>query len=165
MIRVPVWLKLVLLMLLATAVQGSFAHYLRVWGVQPDLNKVVLICIAVNTPVHVATACGFFSGWLMGTVVGLSVGSYLVSRMLLGASLGLLELRVFRHNPVVLIFSALTGSMLCEAVFFLFSPQPNVSQWVYQAAGESIYNLLFVLPIAAWVRRILPPGPGLVYAS
>ncbi|GIV21813.1 MAG: hypothetical protein KatS3mg023_3564 [Armatimonadota bacterium] len=163
--RVPVWMQLVLLMLLATAVQGSFAHHLRVWGVQPDLNKVVLICIAVNTPVHVATACGFFSGWLMGTVVGMSVGSYLVSRMVLGAALGLLELRVFRHNPIVMVFSALTGSMLCEAVFFLFSPQPNVSRWVYQAAGESIYNLLFVLPVAAWVRRLLPTGTGLVYAS
>jgi rod shape-determining protein MreD len=163
--KMPVWLKLALLMLFATAVQGSFAHHLQFRGVQPDFNKVVLICIAVNTPVHVATACGFLSGWLIGTVVGMSVGSYLVSRMVLGASLGLLELRVFRHNPVVLIFSALAGGILCEAVFFLFSPQPNVSQWLYQAAGESIYNLLFVLPIALWVRRILPPGPGLVYAS
>lgn len=163
MIKIPVWLKLVLLMLLATAVQGTFAHHLQFHGVQPDLNKVVLICIAVNTPVHVATACGFLSGWLMGTVVGMSVGSYLVSRMILGASLSLLERRVFRNEPIVLVFAALTGSMLCEAAFFLFSPQPNVSKWVYQAVGESVYNLLFVLPIDLWVRRILPHTSRLVY--
>ncbi len=163
--RLPVWLKLVLLILFATALQASLAPHLRILGVQPDLNKVVLIAIAVNTSVHAATACGFLAGWLMGTVVGMSVGSYLVSRMVLGASLGLLELRVFRHNPIVLILSALAGSMLCEAVFFLFSPQQDAGRWVVQATGESVYNLLFVLPVAAWVRRMIPPGPGLVYAS
>jgi rod shape-determining protein MreD len=164
-VKAPTWLKLGLLLLVATAVQATFASRLRVYGLQPDFNKVVLTCIAVNTSVHVATAYGFVAGWLMGSVVGMSVGSYLMSRMVLGAALGLLELRVFRHNPIVLIFSALTGSMVCEAVFFLFSPQPNGAQWVYQATGESVYNLLFVLPIAAWVKRLLPPGPGLVYTS
>lgn len=163
--RVPYWLKLGVMLWLATALQATVAHRLQIHGVQPDFNKVVLICIAINTPVHTATAYGFLSGWLMGSVVGMSVGSYLVSRMALGASLGLLELRVFRHNPVVLILSALTGSLLCEAVFFLFSPQENVTHWVVLATGESLYNLLFVLPIAVWVRRIVPPGPGLVYAS
>ncbi|GIV16035.1 MAG: hypothetical protein KatS3mg022_1470 [Armatimonadota bacterium] len=163
--RLPAWLKLVLLILFATTVQAVFAHHLRFHGVQPDFNKVVLICIAVNTSVHVATAYGFLAGWLMGSVVGMSVGSYLISRMMLGALLGLLELRVFRHNPVVLIFSALTGSMLCEAVFFLFSPQQNVGRWVSLALGESLYNLVFVVPVYAWVRRILPPSTGLSYAS
>ncbi len=163
--RVPYWLKLGLLMLFATALQATLAHQIQIRGVQPDFNKVVLICIAVNTSIQVATACGFLAGWMMGSVVGMSVGSYLISRMVLGASLGLLELRVFRHNPIVLILSALAGSLLCEAVFFLFSPQENVARWVYQATGESLYNLLFVLPIAGWVRRIVPPGPGLVYAS
>ncbi|MDW8103604.1 MAG: rod shape-determining protein MreD [Armatimonadota bacterium] len=161
--KLPAWLQLVLLLVLATALQAAFAYRLRVWGVQPDLNKVVLICIAVNTPAHVAVAYGFVAGWLMGTVVGMSLGSYLVSRMMLGAALGLLELRVFRHNPVVLVFSALTGSLLCEAVFFLFSPQPDVSRWVVQALGESGYNLVFVLPIAWWVRRLLPPVHRLDY--
>ncbi|MGC8784430.1 MAG: rod shape-determining protein MreD [Armatimonadota bacterium] len=163
--RVPAWLKLVLLILFATAIQAVFAHHLRFHGVQPDFNKVVLICIAVNTSVHVATAYGLLAGWLMGSVVGMSVGSYLISRMMLGALLGLLELRVFRHNPVVLIFSALTGSMLCEAVFFLFSPQQNAGRWVSLAVGESLYNLVFVLPVSAWVRRILPPSTGLSYTS
>ncbi len=163
--RLPVWLKLVLLMLFATALQASLAPHLRIGGAQPDLNKVVLIAIAVNTSAHAATACGFLAGWLMGTVVGMSVGSYLISRMVLGGALGLLELRVFRHNPIVMVLSALAGSMLCEAVFFLFSPQQDVGRWVAQATGESVYNLLFVLPVAAWVRRIIPPGPGLVYAS
>ncbi|MCS6830142.1 MAG: rod shape-determining protein MreD [bacterium] len=163
--KIPAWLKLVLLLLFATAAQAVFAHRLRLHGVQPDFNKVVLICIAVNTSVIVATAYGFLAGWLMGSVVGASVGSYLVSRMTLGLSLGLLELRVFRHNPVVLIFSALTGSMLCEAVFFLFSPQQDVGRWVYLAMGESLYNLVFIVPVSAWVRRILPPSPGLSYTS
>lgn len=162
--RAPVWLKLVLLMLFATALQATFAHRLQIGDVQPDFNKVVLICIAVNTSAHTATAYGFLAGWLMGSLVGASVGSYLISRMALGASLGLLELRVFRHNPVVLILSGLAGTMLCETVFFLFSPQQNVGHWACLATGESIYNLLFVLPIAAWVRRIVPPSPGLVYA-
>lgn len=163
--RPPAWLKLVLLLLFATALQGTVAYRLRIWGIQPDFNKVVLIGIAVNTSAHVATAYGFVGGWLMGTVVGTSVGSYLISRMVLGASLGLLELRLFRQNPIVLIFSALVGSMLCEAVFFLFSPQQNAGRWAVQATGESIYNLLFILPIAGWIRRILPPAPGLVYTS
>lgn len=163
--KLPAWVKLVLLMLLATAVQAVFAHHLRIHGVQPDFNKVVLICIAVNTSAHVAMAYGFLAGWLMGSVVGTSVGSYLISRMMLGALLGLLELRLFRHNPVVLIFSALTGSMLCEAVFFLFSPQQDVGSWVFMATGESLYNLVFVVPVSAWVRRILPPSTGLTYAS
>ncbi|MER3473391.1 MAG: rod shape-determining protein MreD [Armatimonadota bacterium] len=163
--RVPPWLKLVLLLLFATTLQATVAHRLQIRGVQPDLNKVVLICIAVNTSAQVATTYGFVAGWLMGTMVGMSVGSYLISRMVLGGALGLLELRVFRHNPIVLILSALAGSMLCEAVFFLFSPQQNAPRWVYQATGESVCNLLFVLPISAWVRRILPPSPGLVYAS
>lgn len=163
--KVPAWLKLVVLILFATAVQAVFAHHLRLRGVQPDFNKVVLICIAVNTSVHVATAYGFLCGGLMGSVAGMSVGSYLISRMMLGALLGLLELRVFRHNPVVLIFSALTGSMLCEAVFFLFSPQQNVGRWVSLSLGESLYNLVFVVPVYAWVRRILPPSTGLSYTS
>lgn len=163
--KIPAWVKLVFLMLFATAIQAVFAHRLRIHGVQPDFNKVVLICIAVNTSVHAATAYGFLAGWLMGTVVGTSVGSYLISRMMLGALLGLLESRVFRHNPVVLVFSALTGSMLCEAVFFLFSPQQDVGRWVSLAIGESFYNLLFIVPVSAWVRRILLPGRGLTYAS
>lgn len=163
--RPPVWMKLVLLIVLATVMQAMFAHRLQFRGVQPDFNKVVLIGIAVNTSVHVATAYGFLAGWLMGTVVGMSVGSYLVSRMVLGASLGLLELRVFRHNPIVLVFSALTGSMLCEAVFYLFSPQPNAPRWAYQALGESVYNLIFILPVAGWIRRMVPPTPRLNYTS
>lgn len=154
--RLPVWLKLGLLLFAATALQAVFASRLRLWGVQPDLNKVVLICIAVNTSAHVALAYGLVAGWLMGTVVGMSVGSYLVSRMVLGAALGMLEPRVFRHDPPVLVFSAWTGSLLCEAVFFLFSPQPDVPRWVVQALGESGYNLLFVLPVFWWVRRLVP---------
>ncbi len=163
--RIPWWLKLVLLMVVATALQATLAHRMRILGVQPDLNKVVLIAIAVNSSVQVATAYGLLAGWLMGTVVGMSIGSYLVSRMVLGASLGLLELRVFREHPMVLILSALAGGMLCEAVFFLFSPQENVARWAYLATGESLYNLLFIIPIAGWVRRIIPPSSGLVYAS
>lgn len=163
--KIPVWLKLVLLIVFATAFQASFASALRIHGVQPDLNKVVLICIAINTSTYSAIAYGFLSGWLIGSVVGVSVGSYLISRMALAAALGLLELRVFRDNPFVLIFAALTGSMLCEAVFFLFSPQQDTARWVHQALGETIYNLLFILPISAWVRRIVPPTRGLVYTS
>lgn len=161
--RMPVWLKLVLLLVVATAVQAVFASRLQWGGVQPDLNKVVLICIALNTPAQAALAYGFVAGGLMGMVVGMSVGSYLISRMVLGAALGVLELRVFRHDPPVLVLSAWTGSLLCEAVFFLFSPQPNVSRWVVQALGESGYNLLFVLPVFWWVRRIVPSRGRLEY--
>lgn len=161
--KIPVWLKLTLLLIAATAVQGVFASRLRWGGVQPDWNKVVLICIAVHLSPLAAMAYGFVAGGLMGIVVGMSVGSYLVSRMVLGVVLALLEMRVFRHDPPVLVFSALAGSLLCEVVFFLFSPQPDVARWTVQALGESGYNLLFVLPIAWWVRRIIPPKGRLKY--
>lgn len=163
--KLPVGVKLVLMLVGATVLQAAFGSSLRIAGVQPDFNKMVLIGIAVNVSAPASAAYGFVAGWLMGATVGVSVGSYIVSRMTMAWLLGLLEARLVRHNPVVLMFSALTGSMLCEAIFFLFSPQPEVYRWLKQAVGESVYTVVFVLPITAWVRRLLPAGTRLSYVS
>ncbi len=155
---IPVWLRVVLLLVVAAGIQGAWGSALSIRGASPDLLLVTLTALALVLPPTGAAAVGLLGGWFTGALVGRSVGSYIVTRLLLGAGLGLLELRVYRANPLISAGSALLGTLFSEGVFFVLSPEQfanDIPKWAWLTLGKAGYHIVLIVPLSALVRRVI----------
>ncbi len=155
---VPVWLRAVLLLVMAAGLQGAWGSALSIYGASPDLLLVTLTALALVLPPAGAAAVGLLGGWFTGALVGRSVGSFIVTRLLLGAGLGLLELRFYRANPLISAGAALLGTLFSEGVFFVFSPEQfanDIPRWGWLTLGKAGYHIILIVPLSALVRRII----------
>ncbi len=64
-------------------------------------------------------ALGFIAGLMHGSLVGFSLGSFIVTRTITGFLAGLVTTRLFSENPLVPALSAVWLTVVCEALFLL----------------------------------------------
>ena len=139
-------------LVIAAGLQGNYPSSLTILGAKPDLILVVLIaCSLAADPVFGGTL-GFIAGLINGSMVGLSLGSFIVSRTMTGALAGFLTTKIFSDNPIVPMVSAGWITMACEAVFLLANPRPLLGVVIRLVLGKCIYNAIFTL-VLYWILR------------
>lgn len=158
-IKIPVWPKLLLMVIIAAALQGNLTQLMAIHGVQPDLLLVCVIAIGVHSHFERAAVWGFLIGWLSGSLVGVSLGSFIITRTALAMLLASLEARIFRGNPLLWAGCAFFGTLLCESFFYLLNPHTSTLSWLYITLSAAVYNTVLVLPIGFLVGKLSPHQP------
>ena len=126
--------------------------WLSLWGARPDLVLVVLIAFALAADPGFGAILGFAAGLVHGSVTGFSLGSFLVTRTIVGFLGGSVTTRLFSDNPAVPVLSAVWLTAVCEGLFLLANPRPNLILVGRVVAGECILNALLTLCLY-WLMR------------
>lgn len=134
------YLRPVISLIIAAGLQGNLPSTMTIWGAKPDLLLVVLIAYALSSDMTFGAVLGFIAGTIHGSMAGLSMGSFIVTRTITGALAGLVTTRLFSDNPVVSVFSAAWLTAVCEGLFVLTNPRGEFAAAAHQIAGECIYN-------------------------
>ncbi|MHB9037040.1 MAG: rod shape-determining protein MreD [Armatimonadota bacterium] len=141
-------------LIVAAAVQGNLPGWMTILGAKPDLVLVVLIIYALAADPDFGAVLGFIAGLIHGSVVGLNLGSFIVTRTITGFLAGLVHRRLFSENPIVPMFSAVWLTLVCEGMFLLANPKPDFAHVFRTLLGECIYNALFALLLYLFLRHL-----------
>lgn len=143
----------VIALLVAAGLQGNLPEWMRLVGAKPDLVLVVLIAYALaSDPVFGATL-GFIAGLIHGSVIGLGLGSFIITRTATGFVAGLLTTRLFSENPIVPMISAGWLTLACELLFLLTNPRLGPAVTFKTIVGECIYNAFLALILYMYLKH------------
>jgi rod shape-determining protein MreD len=143
------YLTAILLMIVASAIQGIWPEWAAVKGAKPDLILVVLIAVSLGEDPVFGAAMGFVAGLMRGTLAGDSLGSFIVSRTVTGFVASMVTTKLFGTNPLVPVLGAGALTFLCEGMFFLVSPVTSLPAVLRALLAESVYNSVLTL-LAFW---------------
>jgi rod shape-determining protein MreD len=137
----------ILSLMVACAIQGNLPRFVTLFGAKPNLVLVVLIAYSLASEPGFGAALGFVAGLIEGSAVGLSTGSFIVTRTITGFLAGLVTTRLFSDNPIVPVVSAAWLTLVCEVLFLLANPLASVSAAGMIILGECILNafMTFIL--------------------
>lgn len=141
-------------LIVAAGLQGNLPHAISIMGAKPDLILVVLISYSLAADPVVGATLGFIAGLIHGSFVGLSLGSFMVTRTITGFLAGLVNTRVFSDNPVVPMLSAVWLTFVCDGLFLLGNPPVNLGLAVRRLIGECIANGIATLFVYYLMRHL-----------
>lgn len=150
-------LKTGVVILLAVAVQGVWAHRMQIGFASPDFSLLMLGCLALLTNPAGGAWAGFFTGWLQGAMIAQMIGSHIVSRMGAGFITGWIPVWFERKNPLLPVMACIIVVAVSESLLYLLAPRYDLHDWGLRMAGKAIYNGLLALPAYALLKRFLPP--------
>ena len=140
-------------LIIAAGIQGSLPGSITVLGAKPDLILVVLIAYSLAADPTFGAALGFVAGLIHGAAVGMSLGSFIITRTITGFLAGQVPTRLFSENPIVAVLSAAWLTLVCEALFLLANPRPHVFATARTVVGECIYNAILTLVVYFLLRH------------
>ena len=82
-------------LIVAASIQGNLPRAISIFGAMPDLVLVVLIAYSLAEDPEFGATLGFFAGLIQGSAVGMSLGSFIVTRTIAGFAAGFLPTRLF----------------------------------------------------------------------
>jgi len=139
-------------LVIAAGIQGNLPASMCLFGARPDLVLVVLVAYSLAAEPTFGATLGFVAGLIHGASVGMSLGSFIVTRTLTGFLASLVTTRLFGENPVVPTVAAAGLTLVCEGLFALSNPRAPFVPAIRIIAGECVYNALLAL-ILYWILR------------
>lgn len=130
-------------LIVAAGLQGNLPRFVSIFGATPDLVLVVLIAYSMAEDAEFGATLGFIAGLIHGAAVGLSFGSFIVTRTVTGFLAGYVPTRLFSENFLVPAISAVWLTAACETMFLLANPRGELSLVLWTLAGECIQNAIF----------------------
>ncbi|MCE5324248.1 rod shape-determining protein MreD [bacterium] len=144
----------IIMLIIASAIQGNLPGWMTVFGAKPDLVLIVLIIYALSADPDFGAVLGFIAGLIQGSVVGLSLGSFIVTRTITGFLAGIVHTRLFSENPIVPMLSAVWLTLVCEGMFLLANPKPSFPNTIRTLLGECILNAIFAFLLYVFLRHL-----------
>lgn len=144
----------IITLIVAAGLQGNLPKFVSIWGGKPDLILVVLVSYALAAEPAFGAGLGFIAGLLHGSLVGLSLGSFIITRTITGFLAGLVNTRLFSENPIVPALSAVWLTVVCELLFLIGNPRPDLLMAGRKVAGECICNAIFTLIAYFAIRHL-----------
>ena len=141
-------------LIVAAGIQANLPASMSLLGAKPDLILVVLIAYSLAADPLFGAGLGFIAGLVQGCAVGLSLGSFIVTRTITGFLAGFATTRLFSENPVVPMLSAAWLTAACEGLFLLANPRAALVPAARTILGECIYNATLTL-LLYWLLRSL----------
>ncbi|HOP79049.1 MAG TPA: rod shape-determining protein MreD [Armatimonadota bacterium] len=141
-----------IMLILAGALQGYLPSWMVIRGARPDFLMVVVIATSLTLDPLSGGILGFLGGIIHGSIVGEGVGSFIVSRTIIGFVAGSVTIRFFSDNPVVPVLAAGVLTFSGEALFLLANPVADLGSSLNVLLIKSLYNSLLTL-IIFWFLR------------
>ncbi len=124
-------MRLFFLLYLALVVQTTWLANGLAWlgGARLDLPLVVVISSALLGGWRLGAMLGLAAGWFCGVAADYNLGSFMVSRMVVGAVSGAFDRRLSPDNPLLTPFCMAGGTVLAHLMFGLMSPADFAQPW------------------------------------
>ena len=124
-------MKLAVALYLAVVIQTTWLAGGLAWagGARLDLPLLVVISCGLLCGWRQGAVLGLAAGWLCGVAAAYNLGSFMVSRLCVGAVSGAFDQRFSRDNPLLAPLCMAGGTVLAHLVFGLMSPADFVQLW------------------------------------
>ncbi|MFY9139621.1 MAG: rod shape-determining protein MreD [Thermacetogeniaceae bacterium] len=148
---------------LALILQTTIFPLLQYKGTMPDLLLILIIFTALFSNSTVGGVVGFVIGFIQDLIISRYLGLCALSGLITGFTVGKLEGRFFKENPVVPIILVFVGTFLYNGVYFLGrglcgSFPLSFVQLLRATLTEGVYNVvlsfLFYYPLMLIFHRI-----------
>lgn len=144
----------IVVLIAAAGLQGNLPPAVSILGAKPDVVLVVLVSYSLAASPEFGAFLGFVAGLLHGSLVGFSLGSFIVTRTITGFLASFVTTRLFSENPLVPVLSAVWLTTVCEALFLLFNPRPEIAIAFRKVIGECISNAILTLVVFYVLRSL-----------
>jgi cell shape-determining protein MreD len=128
------------------------APSLRLFYGYLDLSIPMVLVIGLWLGPTGGLAYGFIAGLIEGSYSGYLLGTYLITRTLIGWGSGMLRGFIVKENPWALFVSAFFASILNDFLFLLSFPHPLTHLWWRSLFIKSLSSALFA-PIFATLMK------------
>jgi rod shape-determining protein MreD len=155
----------IVLLALAAAAGSTFMPQLRVFGGQPDLVFLLVLTLAVVSPLERGVTWALVGGILQDLFSVTPTGASALGLVLVVFAVDWLRGQVFRLGALNLILLTVIGTALQKGVIVIISaaigfPVRPVETAIYVIAPTIVYNLLFLFPIYWFARRVSRRAPS-----
>ena len=149
-------MQLAVLVYLAIALQTTLLAGTGPMGARADLPLVCAVIGGLWGGWRCGALTGCAAGWLCGVAADYHLGSFMISRLAVGALSGWVGSRFAIENPLTAPLCLLAATLLGHGIFGLMSPGDFVQPWPPLLAG-ALLNMALGTPIF-WLalRRLLP---------
>lgn len=135
-----------LVLVLSVLLQFSWLARVQVWGAHFDLPLLCVLSVGLLRGPRVGAGYGLAAGLLCGFFAGSDVGTWGLSRLLIGGACGLFEERLQADHPFAPMLCAFAAVLASRLLFYVMAPG----------------NFRFVTPFAfgaqlggAWLMSVL----------
>jgi hypothetical protein len=152
-------MRIALLVYFAVALQTTWLArpYEWAYGARLDLPLLVVISIGLTCGWRHGALCGLAAGWLMGIAAAYNVGSFALSRMVVGGVCGTATRRFSRDHPFAAPLSMAGGTLGAHLIFGFMSPADFSQPVVRLVAAVLLNTVVGTLLHTLFARFLLTP--------
>lgn len=158
----PTWRIWPLLWVLLVLQTTLFAR-ISPLDVHIDLVLLAVVCVALQFGTQTGAIFGLVAGILTGYCAGVSLGSFALSRLAVGAGFGMFDQRFSRDNPLAPPLCAAAATVAANVLFGLLSPgEFTFAWWLRHTLVAAAAHAILVWPVYALFARLIPPPRAFV---
>jgi rod shape-determining protein MreD len=144
---------------LAVVLQSTFVPQIRIFGGQPDLPFLLVLAWSVNSRLEESVTWAFVGGVLGDLLSAAPLGASTAGMLLVVFVIEWIQNQVFRIGLISLLALVALGTLVQKVLFVIivglsgFPVQP-LELLTYVILPTVAYNLIFILPVYWFVRRV-----------
>jgi len=142
--------KLALVLLFLFILLGQQAPHLPLHYGFLDLSVPLVLTIGLWSGALKGLTFGFLIGLLQASFSGYLLGTFLLTRSLIGWGGGMLQGFIVKDNPWAVSLTAFWASILSDTIFLLALPHPLSLSWLYSLLFKGFTSALFA-PLFAFL--------------
>ncbi|MBE2269093.1 MAG: rod shape-determining protein MreD [Anaerolinea sp.] len=153
------------ILLIAAALQATFAPQIRVFGGTPDLTFLCVLAWAITADLEIGVLWAFAGGILTDLLSAAPTGASVIGLLLIVFGIDALR-RQFVNISLPLVILLLIGGTVVQKLVFavvmiLSGFGINLFEYsIYVVAPTLAYNVIFALPVFWFMRRFKPRRVG-----
>ena len=150
-----IWIALLIAVVLQTTLFARFAPF----GAHIDLPLLTVVSVGLLLGWEWGAGYGLAAGLLLGTYAATSLGSFGLSRLAIGAIIGLFDKGFSRDNPLAPPLCAAGATFGANLLFVIMAPTEfPMDWWIAKTAGAIAAHALLIWPVH-WLmlRFVVPP--------
>ena len=152
------WLSLPILAL-AAMLQASFVPQIRILGGVPDLVFLFVLAWSIHMPLEAGVTWAFVGGILQDLLSAAPTGTSTLGMILAVFGVSLVHRQVYGVGVAVIAALVLVGTLVQQIMLMLILSMSGytinpIESFSYVVVPTIAYNLVFILPIYWFVRRL-----------
>ena len=151
-------IRFALILYLAFAIQTTWLADGFTWaaGARLDLPLIVVISSGLLCGWREGAVLGLAAGWLSGVVASYNLGSFMVSRLIVGGVSGAFDRRFSRDNPLAPSLCMAGGTLLAHLIFGVMSPSDLAQPWLRLLCTVALNTVAGSVLHQLFARWVLP---------
>jgi rod shape-determining protein MreD len=164
--RVRATWRIWFVLILALAIQTTWLANWHPFGTYLDLPLLTVVSVSMLLGWPVGPVYGLIAGLLTGYAAAFNLGSFAVSRAVVGAVSGSFEKRFSADNPLAPIFCAAGAVVISNVVFAIMSPADFGWQWWLQRTLSGVVlHAVCIVPLHLLLARLVLPPSRLMFSG